>query len=503
MNRVERWFLAGVILLSCILRFWHFVPFMEFLDDQGRDAIVAKRILKDGDFTLLGPGTSVGTMYLGPLYYYAMVPFLWLTYPSPVGPAYAVAGLGVLTVVFTYLLGKRIFGKRIAAIACVLMCVATPVVQLSRFSWQPNPAPFFGLLLFYAVWKVWKGAFRWWALVGLFFAVLLQLHYVSLTVLGPIGVCALELFIRNRKKKPLFWSHLRWMLCAGLIVLVSFAPLVAFDLRHQGIIRNGFLDFIKVQRGSQSRTIVDRFSHVLANTHGRGMFMLVEFWGLDKEQRVLNSMLLLAVWISALLSLVKLKRSELQQSSIVFLTGWIGLILLAVSIYEGNLLVHYLGFCFPLLAFFTAHVLSWWMRGRLSTVLLWSGIVLWCLVMIPKFWFWKGFSVGINEYQKVAEFVLSSLPKSGAYNIALLNDNREYKGNKFRYFLEVGGHVPKDQYSYTNLEYLVVFVENGENPLGSPVFEVQQFLQENQNEPRLLTERSFEGIVKAYIYQKK
>jgi len=59
----------AVLVLAAFLRLFRFQTFLEFLDDQGRDAIVMKQILVNHDFTLLGPGTSVGKMYLGPLCY--------------------------------------------------------------------------------------------------------------------------------------------------------------------------------------------------------------------------------------------------------------------------------------------------------------------------------------------------------------------------------------------------------------------------------------------------
>ena len=57
-----------------------------------------RRLLVDFDPILVGPGTSIGNMYLGPLYYYMMAPALLFANFSPVGPAIQIALLGVLTV---------------------------------------------------------------------------------------------------------------------------------------------------------------------------------------------------------------------------------------------------------------------------------------------------------------------------------------------------------------------------------------------------------------------
>ena len=75
---------------------------MTFLGDEGRDVLVVKRILVDHKFTLLGPATSIGNMYLGPLYYYLMIIPMALSCLNPLGPAMKVALFGVITVFFVY-----------------------------------------------------------------------------------------------------------------------------------------------------------------------------------------------------------------------------------------------------------------------------------------------------------------------------------------------------------------------------------------------------------------
>ena len=55
---------------------------MTFLGAEGRDVIIVRTLLVKADPILIGPGTSVGGMYLGPLYYYFMAPFLLLAIAS-------------------------------------------------------------------------------------------------------------------------------------------------------------------------------------------------------------------------------------------------------------------------------------------------------------------------------------------------------------------------------------------------------------------------------------
>ncbi|MBP9700599.1 hypothetical protein KBD71_04945, partial [Candidatus Woesebacteria bacterium] len=53
------------LALGTFLRFYRLRSTMQFLGDQGRDALIARGILMDRDPAFIGPVTSVGNMYLG------------------------------------------------------------------------------------------------------------------------------------------------------------------------------------------------------------------------------------------------------------------------------------------------------------------------------------------------------------------------------------------------------------------------------------------------------
>jgi len=99
-NRLEAVILTSIVLLAAFFRLYRVSEYMTFLGDEGRDVIIVRRLLTNFDPILIGPGTSIGNMYLGPIYYYLMAPFLLLANFSPVGPAVFIALLGVATCVF-------------------------------------------------------------------------------------------------------------------------------------------------------------------------------------------------------------------------------------------------------------------------------------------------------------------------------------------------------------------------------------------------------------------
>jgi hypothetical protein len=115
--------------------------------------------------------------------------------------------------------------------------------------------------------------------------------------------------------------------------------------------------------------------------------------------------------------------------------------------------------------------------------------------------FWTQQHVGYQGVKQVATELKNTLHLSGRYNVTLLNDNREYRAMKYRYFFDTAQIAPQSQYDYTNLEQLIVFVENGEDPQKAPIYEIEQFFRENKK-AHLVTTQNYPGIVQVYVFGK-
>ncbi len=93
-----RLWLVLILTLAAFLRFYRLPEYLQFLGDEGRDVLVVMHMIVHHQWTLLGPTASVGGFYTGPIYYYFMLPFLWLSHLDPVGPAVMAALFGLATV---------------------------------------------------------------------------------------------------------------------------------------------------------------------------------------------------------------------------------------------------------------------------------------------------------------------------------------------------------------------------------------------------------------------
>ena len=63
-NRQEAGLIFLILVIAAFMRLYRINDYMTFLGDEGRDALVVKKIIVDHKPTLLGPTASVGGFFL-------------------------------------------------------------------------------------------------------------------------------------------------------------------------------------------------------------------------------------------------------------------------------------------------------------------------------------------------------------------------------------------------------------------------------------------------------
>src|SRR3989344_5172510 len=185
----NNWILITALVMGVFLRFYKFNGFVTFLGDQGRDAIVLKRILTFEHFPAIGAPTSIGQVYSGPFYYYFIAPWLLLFNFNPIGLAVCVAFFSSIYLLINYLIVKELFDKKVVLISTILLSFSSVLIDFSHFSWNPNLLPLFTLLTVYFVIKSLKtNKWYYFVLFGTFLSFAIQLHYLALFLIPPIFV---------------------------------------------------------------------------------------------------------------------------------------------------------------------------------------------------------------------------------------------------------------------------------------------------------------------------
>ncbi|MCX6705307.1 MAG: glycosyltransferase family 39 protein [Candidatus Woesebacteria bacterium] len=332
-NKKELLILTLILLVGAFFRLYRISEYMTFLGDEGRDVIIVRRIITELHPPLIGPGTSIGNMYLGPLYYYMMILPLLIANFSPVGPAVQIALLGVATVFFIWFAGREWFGKTAGLVSAGLYAISPTIIRFSRSSWNPNIMPFFALLCIYSIWRVWKHhEFKWLIVLGITFAFVMQSHYLGILLAPTLFVFWFFAFknlvlIRNFAKNT-------------LIGLVFFAilmfPLLIFDIRHGGT-NFSAIGAMVTSRKDVGFSLGDSFSRAAS------VAVMVSS-NLISAKNIYLSVVTLALFATVIIW-VCVKKKFNSPFGLILL--WLVSGVTGFLVYKNPVFDHYLGFLFP------------------------------------------------------------------------------------------------------------------------------------------------------------
>lgn len=426
------WIVIVLTAIGGFLRFYNISETVMFLGDQGRDAIIVSRMFTQLDPVFIGPVTSVGNMYLGPFYYYFMLPFLWLSYPSPMGPVYAVAALGTLTIPLMYVLGARMLGRRAGLLASVLVTFSAAAISLSRFSWNPNLLPLVGLIWFYCLHQAALGKRWYWVGVAVSIGLLLQLHYITLLAAGVSGLVWIRCVITQYRKGS--WRLLVVPTLAGALILGLFQiPLLLFDAKHDWLNVRQFLQLLKGEDAFASdRSEMSRLMQILNQSKSRisQLFVTTTFAQSSIHGAMIGIGSLIAL---AALSLSEKKREVRLGVGLLLLTLLISVV--GLSVYKNDVYLHYLGFLLPVVLLGFAYIFD-----RVIKIHMVFRLV---VAVVLLFYIWT--NVSSLSYKKsgpsqamlaeTARVIHEQVSANEPYSVILLSESKDLYGMNYRYFL--------------------------------------------------------------------
>ncbi len=334
-NKIEFFLISLILLVSLALRLYRIDEYLTFLGDEGRDVRIVRDLITKGNLVFIGPQTSIGNMYLGPLYYYLIAPFLFLSSLSPVGPAVANALIGSLTVILTWFVGRSWFGKLSGLIAAYFYALSPVAIIYSRSSWNPNPAPLFSLLAAYGIYQVWKHKkFSWLPWVALSVAAAMQMHYLCLLLIPFVGI--FWLITRHFASVSELKVFYKKTLLAILLFLIAMSPLVLFDIKHQGMNFNAFKSFF-----------TDRQTTINLNPAKSDRFLPVLNTTVTDLVLARQNQYAVAALIVLFFALIFTYLNTKNRSPLYLLLAWLAVAVLGLGVYKQHVYIHYLGLIYP------------------------------------------------------------------------------------------------------------------------------------------------------------
>ncbi|MBI4991567.1 glycosyltransferase family 39 protein [Candidatus Roizmanbacteria bacterium] len=454
-----------ILFLGAFFRLYRISEYMTFLGDEGRDVLVVKRILVDHKFTLLGPTTSVGSMYMGPIYYYFTAPFLWITNLDPVGPAIMVALFGIATIGLLYYTGAGFFHPTVGLVAAFLYAISPLPISYGKSSWNPNIVPFFALLIIFSLLQVVvRKKYGWFPMAGASLGILFQLHYVTFMFIPILLVCLS--IIRFRIPIKHYFASI-------FALILTYSPFLLFELRHQFVNTQAVIRFVTEQKRDQSIPFILSFWQTISDVFVRLFWRLV----------VLGSAELTKIFILILLVVLFFywKKIGRNNTGLKIILSWWIVGILSFGLYRGVIYDYYFGSLFTLPYLLTGILIYYlWSYKKVTKTI--AVIILLTLTYFNL----KNSPLRIEpnnmlkNTQTISRFVFEKA-ENKPYNFALIAGRNS--DHAYRYFLEVWGNKPEvlenevndPQRKSVTDRLLVICEEKVCQPLGHPLWEIAGF----------------------------
>lgn len=455
---IFRWELIAISLIlavAALTRLYRISEYMTFLGDEGRDVSVVRDMVLGRKFTLIGPGTSIGNMYLGPLYYYLMIPALALWRLSPVGPAVMIAGFGILTVALVWWVGRQWFGRGESLLAALLYALSPTIIIYSRSSWNPNIMPFFALLGMYGIWKVWKyGYWRWLVISAICLAFVLNSHYLGLLLVPVMG----WYWLKSKKTGP--W--LRYTLVSIGIFLLLMAPLFLFDLRHN------FMNFLAMKA-----FFTDRQTTVNLKFY-KSIPLLWPLWQQIVSTLTTAGNMLAATIVGIVFAILLLLgfKNKNTRGDLGFLVWWLGVGLVGLGLYKQHIYAHYFGFLFPAVFLGLGFCLHALFANKITKILGLIGICGLLALEIMNSPLWQAPNNQLAHTRQVADFIEREAGGNN-FNLALLSKSNY--DMSYRYFLPEETTHLRTMHEQITGQLFVICEQETCQPIGNPLWEIASF----------------------------
>lgn len=453
---------STLFVIGLFLRLFRIYETATFLGDQGRDALVMYDIITLKHLPALGPITSVGSIFLGPLYYYMMAPWLAISLFNPIGPAIGVALINSISLPLQYLAVKEMIDKKVALLSVMFATFSWVLIEYSRFSWNPNLLPqvtFFSVYTLYKI--VHTKKLRYFIAHGVLLSLAVQLHYLAVFLL-PVTIVVLLINDLNEKKKTLL-LHLGNTTVLGLSFILPFAPFIMFETLHSFPNVRSILHFSSTNSGASTTPF---FTEVFTTVQN---MMLYAF-----QQTIIDRIAALIILGLVTVFIVALK----QKRALTYVVGPLLILIMGTSLYKGPKYAHYLGGIYILLYIVASSLLvSLFKKSRLVGLCVTGVLVaLFLSVNAPKYYFLfeHEHQNQIDKARQTADTIVSMNPGD---SFTLTSSPDAYADYPYRYFLRSMNHeaITKEADAYANPKNLFVVCETDCNPMNDPQWAVAHF----------------------------
>lgn len=224
--------MSTILLLAIFLRLYRAEELYTFELDQDLFSLIVKDILINHHIRLIGQLTSVDGIFIGPFYYYLLVPFFFIFKMNPLSALIPATTISVATILSIYYVFSKYFGKGAGFIGILFYSFSLPIIFTDRWIVPTQTT------LLWSVWYLWcllaikNGNKKAVLVAGVLFALIWHVHIALLPL-----VFLLPVAIYLSKKK----IALKLYIYSAILFLIFSSPFWLFELRHDFQQIKGFI----------------------------------------------------------------------------------------------------------------------------------------------------------------------------------------------------------------------------------------------------------------------
>lgn len=249
--------LLAILLIGTFFRTYELVQRFGFDHDSDLYSWIVKDMIVDKHPRLIGQLTSAPGVYIGPFYYYLLIPFFLMTNMDPIAATIPLTVLAILSLISIYYVFSKLFNPIVGLIATFFQAVTITNINFDRRIVPSTPANLWVIWYFYVCFSIARGNYKVLPVLGVLIALIWHIHIALAPTLLAVPVAMLV-----SKKLP----NPKQILLFILSTIITSIPLLVFELKHNfsqtfSILHNFGIDY-------GGGTGIDKFNLILIKISG-------------------------------------------------------------------------------------------------------------------------------------------------------------------------------------------------------------------------------------------
>jgi 4-amino-4-deoxy-L-arabinose transferase-like glycosyltransferase len=320
--------LIFALLLGLFMRGWQAKERFLYAHDNDLAGWIVKDIVLDHHFRLIGQETSQKGIFIGPLFYYSLIPFYLVTNMDPIGSLGYSLIIGLVSVASLYIVVYRLYGSRGAVIASLIYAGSFLISQTEREIVPTTSVMLWSIWFFYCTDLVFRGEKSGLLLAAFLIGLVWNIN-LALVLLSPLIL--LGIAANHKKFVP------RDFLKPVILLVILLVPLLLFEFRHNFIQTKSLLKTFSQISGKTAVSpsfLSAKVSHVLGYVYKNttGIFLVGQS-GLPEE---------LIPWSLIIALAILLVYKKIPRYTGVIFVIWMGLYISFFTLSPLNLSEYYL-----------------------------------------------------------------------------------------------------------------------------------------------------------------